>query len=879
MTDAPEQTTTSVKPIAELFSGGAVAFWATTYNLGLALFNEYLLRRLGDPPLNVVVLADRRCIDETLASIPPERLDLIAPVNRRWLLRPVQFGTGRFHPKSYLVLTPRTAKLLVGSGNLSTNGLDAGREVFTVFSSGTASGDAAILAWRRWMRTLVSEIDDIRLAERFADLENRFPHRDGLAVVADNPLRDNLQRPLGDQFTDGVLAATDAVDELIATAPFYDENGEALCTVARRLSPKLVRVFVTSSTNVNGGELARRLSDLGAEIEILRYDPDRFTHAKLLGATSGSNGWLLSGSANLSHAALTLSAGPGNVELCVFTSLAADAVRASFLPLDAVAVAEPISSLAEIIYSKDEDVEPATHVVAILSATKLDDDRIQIVADTPLDPGWRLADHLTSQSLAITGTNATTTGPLIGHLVRLVDAAGALVSNHVVVDDPDALNKILTGSERSTSSRPSELTSADLDSSFGRALLWLHRNMVMDIADQSADASGGGSQRDESESAEDDDLWSRLERERLGRDPRGAVYRTFFGDRRAGEVTDPLAELLDSMRNRVPVLSEATGSSGEAPPPASPDEGPTRSWSTVARIRVRARNVLRRWAAAQSDPRLLWVDPLAPLGNLKAIASVFTILWERCADLGEEAEFGDDDLDDLWARWFMPFVGTGQGDGWLDRANLAPEHLDRVLDESFVGDVTLLCCLALRPGRDRRQRVIAWQPSLKAALDKDLIDITDSVATLYALLTGHGLDAVLLTDEMLAALTFIDDALWCSRTQEAIGVDQLSLDAADEGQTISVRIKLAGITDPLYDPRIPNLIVATRLYRRADSVALIATDHDWRLVAETDEPIMYLPSLRGQSTESSAVPPGAIEQLAETQGVLADLFPDLAATA
>src|SRR5256885_11386083 len=45
-------------------------------------------------------------------------------------------------------------------------------------------------------------------------------------------------------------------------------------------------------------------------------------------------------------------------------------------------------------------------------------------------------------------------------------------------------------------------------------------------------------------------------------------------------------------------------------------------WTPSARIRVRARNVLRRWAAAQTDPRLVWVDPLAPLGNLKTIAAV-----------------------------------------------------------------------------------------------------------------------------------------------------------------------------------------------------------------------------------------------------------------
>jgi hypothetical protein len=44
--------------IANLFKPGTHAFWGTTYALGLALFDQYLLRRLGGPPLNAVLLAD-----------------------------------------------------------------------------------------------------------------------------------------------------------------------------------------------------------------------------------------------------------------------------------------------------------------------------------------------------------------------------------------------------------------------------------------------------------------------------------------------------------------------------------------------------------------------------------------------------------------------------------------------------------------------------------------------------------------------------------------------------------------------------------------------------------------------------------------------------
>lgn len=229
-----DELLTRVSPISELFRTDRVALWATTYNMDLDLFNGYLLGRLGEPPLNVVVLADRDRLDATLDSLPPERVNSLGPVNRRWLLRGVRIGSGRFHPKSYLAVTGRSVELLVGSGNLSTNGLDAGREVFTVFRAGTPHGDAAIRSWLSWMRQIVSVLDDTMLAERFNDLEARIPRTESVSVVVDSPLWHNLKVALADQFCEQVLSGTERVDELIVTAPYYDETGDALVVSSGR---------------------------------------------------------------------------------------------------------------------------------------------------------------------------------------------------------------------------------------------------------------------------------------------------------------------------------------------------------------------------------------------------------------------------------------------------------------------------------------------------------------------------------------------------------------------------------------------------------------------------------------------------------------------
>src|ERR1039457_993993 len=236
-----------VRPVLELFRSNVIAFWATTYSIDLALFNEFLLGRLGEPPLNIAILADQQRLAETLERISPKMAGQIALVNRRWLLRGVQLGAGRFHPKSYLAVTPSKATLFVGSGNLSTSGLDEGREVFTEFVSGTDIGDAAIGAWRVWMRRLVEQLDDTRLAERFADLEEKLPGITGPRVVSEPLLLNNLVEAIAKQLVERVRTqVTGPVDELLVAAPFFDKRALALRHLVERLAPQRISVYTTT---------------------------------------------------------------------------------------------------------------------------------------------------------------------------------------------------------------------------------------------------------------------------------------------------------------------------------------------------------------------------------------------------------------------------------------------------------------------------------------------------------------------------------------------------------------------------------------------------------------------------------------------------------
>lgn len=872
-----ENEPTSIRPIVELFRPDCTAFWATTFNIDLAFFNEYLFRRLGEPPLNAVVIADQECLDHTLER-SLDRLDLLSTVNRRWLLRGVRLGHGRFHPKSYLTVTGRFATLLIGSGNLSHNGIDTGREVFVAFRSGTPAGDAAIATWRNWMRQLVGTIDDTRLAERFTDLETRLPSSNGPRPSIDNPLLHNLSSPLADQLIAAVRGRQ--VDELIATAPFYDEHGEALGRLVDRLQPARIALYTTSSTSVDGNWLRARLDAAGAEVATYAYLPDTFTHAKLIGIVAGNTGWIMSGSANLSHAALTLTATTGNVELAVLASTTVDVVRSVFIPPGVTAEPRPLASLATLTYDTVDDTGGTIFATRLLRASLLADGRVHIVTDFSIDPTWRLSDHHSSIELDITGPTATTSGAITGPLVRLAASDGEPVSNWCVIDDPVALANILHAGERTNqTSRPAELTTADLDTPLGRALLLMHRDMVMDITERAPVAGASEIDQDETTAGEvDDDLWQRLERETLERDPRAASYARLLAHTTnvATGLTEPIVELLDAMRHRVP-LTDKHGNPRSliqllTPPAKGTDRG-GHQWTDAARIRVRARNVLQRWAVAQTDPRLEFIDPLAPLGNLLVVTTVFLKLWPYTLGTDDgPRELDADDLDDLWIRWFRPFVGTGNNDGWLDRIDTTSVRFVTRLNDQLTENITALCWLAVRPGAERRARVVAWQPVLRAAFDKGLINDTDDVANYLAHATGTQITAERVAADITDSLTFIDDDLWCDTILSELGLARLDLNAPAAGQNISVRLDVHGISDPLLDPRLPQLIAAVRQYRSADAVAVYSADHKWRIAFEADQPAAYIPRLGADIVESIPIAPGDLERIVSDRGVLADLF-------
>jgi hypothetical protein len=474
--------------VVDFFARDIHTFWATTFQFDLKLFDQFLLRRLGERPLNAVVLCDQDNLTAELSNLTEFDVRVAASANRRYLLRGIAPPSGgRFHPKTYFLASRRRAVLLVGSGNLTRSGVDRGREVFVAYDATDAKHAGVVQAWSRWIGELVMQAGDGQLRRRYERLRDAVPAPSSAA--ADEEFVTNAAASLLPQI---VSAAPAPVAELHLSAPYFDREATAVGEVARALSPRArLKLYLGARPSVDGPALRDTLGSLGVPAEVYRFDPPKFVHAKLIGAVAeDGRGLLACGSANLSHAALTRTYSQpgswGNCEAIVLRRGSADEVRAVFALPDATVVAVDLAELDALSF---EEEPPATAwPVRLVSAERGGDRRIRVATEAELPEGLAVTWYQADTPLVLDQEGASCeqvpegVEPLI---VWLADGNGRPQSNRVVLDDPTALEAML-GERGGRAERPVELVDEDERSDLVALLAWTHRRFVFDVDDTAA---------------------------------------------------------------------------------------------------------------------------------------------------------------------------------------------------------------------------------------------------------------------------------------------------------------------------------------------------------------------------------------------------------
>ena len=228
------------------------------------------------------------------------------------------FMPGAFHPKVIVLSGPDACFLAIGSGNLTLGGWQYNSEIWTMFTARNGEAPAILDPVARWLECLPEHItvDDLS-RDAMLRTAHSIRHYVEASTVVDtgHTFLSSTTDSILDQIT-----GTD-VDELDLYAPFHDPNSAAIDNLIHRLNPKRVRILVQPGLTVMESDALRTVINRHAMPVTVMADPSRrYRHGKLIEWSQDGQRWALTGSANLSIAALESTIGTGgNCEAGVIT--------------------------------------------------------------------------------------------------------------------------------------------------------------------------------------------------------------------------------------------------------------------------------------------------------------------------------------------------------------------------------------------------------------------------------------------------------------------------------------------------------------------------------------------------------------------------------
>lgn len=301
-----------------------------TFNADLAFFEARVLGRLRAAGARVTVIADAGVWD------PDSRA--IAAAGRQYHLGLIDTG-GAFHPKVMLLAGPRRVVASVGSGNLTFGGWHFNSELLTVFQShsdpaaappSAAIGDVADFLNDLAQTGLLDPIAASAVARTVATTRGflrQHPNPTAGSDPGTSPgtspgecrVFSSLSAPLLTRLPEG------PVGDLCLTAPFHDPASSAVAAILKRMQPRGdVQVAVQpGATSVDLAALRGALDAhtttattaqivLDGNTDPVTGKTGRYRHGKLIEWTTlDGQRWAMTGSPNLSRAALLNQSKPG----------------------------------------------------------------------------------------------------------------------------------------------------------------------------------------------------------------------------------------------------------------------------------------------------------------------------------------------------------------------------------------------------------------------------------------------------------------------------------------------------------------------------------------------------------------------------------------
>jgi hypothetical protein len=623
--------------IPELLQGQWTTALICTFGVNLTFFETRLMSQLAQVPLRII-LADDQQLASTLgeAARTGQRHRL---ANKAYVAAPIRHPRAA-HGKLMLLLGPTSGRLIVGSGNLGYDGYASPGELWHVF--GYSDDQPQHLNEFAAARSFIDGLASRQLID--PPVVELLPAAWGKATwlpqapTAPPTIYSNLDRPLIEQLRD---LAQDPVTELVAHAPFHDADCAALQKLITTFKPKQVRLLVTDATSADPATITRTLGGgTNRIIELVQVndEPAAYIHAKWVHLIHPNTETLLTGSANLSRAALLRSSSNGNIEIGVVSTGPAGIFDGLYAHLQRERVND-VSSLGISFQgsSEDDTDDVASYLVALWS--RLDGDILSITFSDVIPEGTTvsLEDHAGGALVAVSTSihGATVLVQLDKESAdRLADGGRVSVR---IDSDPDQLSftwpyqlSHLRGRLDKAGQRerlPSIGNLPEQDAELYELLRELDQTLIIDRESAWRTAKPDGPRKDDGDEPESV-RWQDLDWERVRRDPR---YDGYFTRRRAaGLPPTDIQVILAAIAGRLGDLGLETArsdaedeeelahegdaglsSESEDADEELEDELTRRRLPVSTRTRMAFDRFIRRYASALTDSA--FIDELGPI--------------------------------------------------------------------------------------------------------------------------------------------------------------------------------------------------------------------------------------------------------------------------
>ena len=235
----------------------------STYSIDFGFFEQRLLPALHCLQIgNIHVLVDSHELEEAQYNLTAGT----RAVNAGYSVQPISTGKGVFHPKVLLLLGEKNGLLLVGSGNLTSSGLQSNEEVWSAFQVDASKELAAhasllldALEWlEQWKPSVASSV-----IRKWNWMWHFTPW---LEVLAERSRKKGVALDDGREVQflgqDESKSTLDAMVEAIGSrdvyrmtcvSPFYDDDASGLKSLSERLKVSNMDVILDGTVFLSIG--------------------------------------------------------------------------------------------------------------------------------------------------------------------------------------------------------------------------------------------------------------------------------------------------------------------------------------------------------------------------------------------------------------------------------------------------------------------------------------------------------------------------------------------------------------------------------------------------------------------------------------------------